>query len=252
MSDKRRYYYLEGGGVTFIDPEDEANKWHSYDDFGLIYREGDIPLPEPRTEFIEIPYRDGALDLSAPYGEEYVTYGDRILSLTFTTMTYRQEFMARFARLAKKILGRRMKVILDKDPNYYYIGRVTSFSPVEVAGDTATSTVTVEVGPYRYSIYTANDRWKWDPFNFYTDMALDMGSYVVNGTLTKTINVGESDVYPTFTVDSDMTLEFEGKTYQLRTGTITNYDIRLRGGVPNVLTFTGNGTVTIDYRGGRF
>ena len=36
------YYYKEGGGVTFIDPDNEDNKRHSYRDFNLIFREPEI------------------------------------------------------------------------------------------------------------------------------------------------------------------------------------------------------------------
>lgn len=247
-----RYFYREGGGVSFIDPNDESNIRHTFNDFGLILKTPEISEPEPQTTFIEIPFRDGSLDLTAPFGEDYVAYKDRFLYIPLVDLDYTLDVNAKFARLAQAILGKRKKVILDKDPTYYYIGRCISFSDVEVEGLMGTVTVTFEVEPYRYSIYGANDRWKWDPFNFLTDMAIDAGSYPVNGTLTKTIQVGESDVVPSITVDSDMTLEFEGKTYQLHKGTIRNYDIRLKGGKDNVLVFRGNGTVTIDYRGGRF
>lgn len=246
------YYYKQGGGITFIDPEDNDSRRHSYKDFNLILREARITLPKPQTNFMSIPFRDGTLDLTAPFGEEYVSYEDRFLYLTFTDLEYRQGFMSKFSRLAQSILGKRKKVILDKDPSYYYIGRCVEISDPETESDFGTSTVTFEVEPYRYSIYSADDPWLWDPFNFLTDMAIDAGSFTVNGTLTRIINVGENDVAPTITVDSEMTLEFEGKTYQLHPGTITNYDIWLKGNKQNILKFTGHGTVTIDYRGGRF
>lgn len=246
------YYYHIGGGVTFIDPANESNRWHTYNDYGFVLRALDLTEPEPYTQFVEIPFRDGSLDMSAPYGEEYVSYNDRYLTITLTTLTFRQEFMARFGRLANNILGRRLKIILDKDQNYYYLGRCISFGQVNVEGDMASSDISFRLEPYKYSIYSAGDRWKWDPFNFYTDMALDMGSYTVSGSLTKVLRVGAKDVYPTITVSSDMTLEFNGKTYQLTKGSTTNYDIRLKAEVDNVLVFKGNGTVTIDYQGGRF
>lgn len=249
---RRRYDWNERAGVKFIDPDNDDNFFHTFDDYGLILKTPEISEPEPQTNFIEIPFRDGALDLTAPFGEDYIAYKDRYLTIPLVDLEYKQDVNAKFARLAQAILGKRKKVILDKDPTYYYIGRCTSFSDVEIAGDFGTITVTFEVEPYRYSIYGADDPWEWDPFNFLTDMAIDAGSYPVNGSLTKTIYVGESDVIPSITVDSAMQLEFEGKTYQLQPGTIKNYDIRLKGGKDNVLVFTGNGTVTIDYRGGRF
>ena len=246
------YYYREGGGVSFIDPNDDTNVRHSFRDFSLILRRPDVTTPEPQVNFIEIPFRDGSLDLTAPFGEDYVSYKDRYLYIPLTDLDYTRDVGAKFNRLAQAILGKRKKIILDKDPTYYYIGRCTGFSDVEVEGLMGTVTVTFQVEPYRYSIYGANDRWKWDPFNFLTDMAIDAGSYPVNGTLRKVIQVGESDVIPSITVDSEMTLEFEGKTYQLQPGTIRNYDIRLKGNKENILIFKGQGTVTIDYRGGRF
>lgn len=246
------YYFRGDTGVTFIDPADETNSRHSFRDFGLKFQEPNITLPEPQTNFIEIPFRDGALDMTAPFGEDFVSYKDRYLDLTFTDNEYRQGFMSKFSRLAQFILGKKRKIILDKDPSYYYIGRCTKISDPTRSVDFGTATVTFEVEPYKYSIYSANDPWLWDPFNFLTDMAIDAGSFVVNGSLTKVISVGGADVAPTITVDSEMTLEFEGKTYQLFPGTVTNYDIYLKGDKENVLVFKGNGTVTIDYRGGRF
>ena len=49
--------------------------------------------------------------------------------------------------------------------------------------------------------------------------------------------------------DSDMTVAFKGSTYQIKAGSQVMYDIILEEG-ENILTFTGNGKVTINYVGG--
>ena len=54
-------------------------KW-AHADYGLIVAPYAIPMPEPQTSFVEIPGRDGALDLSEAFGT--VRYSDRIISLT--------------------------------------------------------------------------------------------------------------------------------------------------------------------------
>lgn len=46
-----------------------------------------------------------------------------------------------------------------------------------------------------------------------------------------------------------MKVTHEGNTYSLPAGETTVYDIRLQEG-DNYVTFTGNGTVKISYRGG--
>ena len=54
---------------------------------------------------------------------------------------------------------------------------------------------------------------------------------------------------PMITVSKDMTVTFEGNTYNLKTGTNKIYEILISEG-ENTLTFTGTGTVSIDYTGG--
>ena len=56
-----------------------GTKW-ARADYGLIVAPYSIPMPEPQTNFVEIPGRDGALDLSEAFGT--VRYADRIIPLT--------------------------------------------------------------------------------------------------------------------------------------------------------------------------
>ena len=54
---------------------------------------------------------------------------------------------------------------------------------------------------------------------------------------------------PTFVANVAMSLDFNGQTYQLQEGSQKFYDLFLHEG-ENELTFTGNGTITIEYTGG--
>ena len=56
-------------------------------------------------------------------------------------------------------------------------------------------------------------------------------------------------VVPKFICSADMDIEFNGSVFRLSAGETMNYDIILSGG-ENQLIFTGQGTVTIEYRGG--
>ena len=50
-------------------------------------------------------------------------------------------------------------------------------------------------------------------------------------------------------VSAAMTVNYDGKDYELKQGTNKIYDIVIKEG-ENPLMFTGTGTVTISYRGG--
>ena len=96
-----------------------GTKW-ARADYGLIVAPYSIPMPEPQTNFVEIPGHDGALDLSEAFGT--VRYADRIIPLTLYA---RAPFDALISAFAADVHGRRMNVIFDRDPTYYYDARIT-------------------------------------------------------------------------------------------------------------------------------
>ena len=65
-----------------------GTKW-AHADYGLIVAPYAIPMPEPQMNFVEIPGRDGALDLSEAFGT--VRYTDRIIPLTLYARDYRRD-----------------------------------------------------------------------------------------------------------------------------------------------------------------
>ena len=96
-----------------------GTKW-AHANYGLIVAPYAIPMPEPQTNFVEIPGRDGALDLSEAFGT--VRYADRIIELTLYA---RAPFDSLVSAFAADVHGRRMIVIFDRDPAYYYDARIT-------------------------------------------------------------------------------------------------------------------------------
>jgi hypothetical protein len=91
-----------------------GTKW-AHADYGLIVAPYAIPMPEPQTNFVEIPGRDGALDISEAFGT--VRYADRIIPLTLYA---RAPFDSLISAFAADVHGRRMNVIFDRDPTFYY------------------------------------------------------------------------------------------------------------------------------------
>ena len=90
--------------------------------------------------------------------------------------------------------------------------------------------------------------WLWDVFSFVNGI-IHVNEVKVSGSKKVNLINRVKIVSPTFTCSTAMKVTHEGNTYSLPAGETTVYDIRLQEG-DNYVTFTGNGTVKISYRGG--
>lgn len=233
-------------GVTFGDK-------HSYRDWGLILKSRPvISPPSPKTLYIDIPGSDGVLDLT-----EFLTgdvkFENRTITCEFNVIDNRKRWSNIYSEILDYLHGQRMKIILDEDPTYYYVGR---FQVNEWKSDKVTSLITIEgnVEPYKLEVCGSLDDWEWDSFNFETGIIRQWKDLTVEDSLTITVVGTRKTVVPSFVVQSNdgsgMTVTFEGRTYNLSDGVnrVVNINIKQE---TQTLVFTGNGTVSIDYRGGR-
>ena len=205
-----------------------GTKW-AHADYGLIVAPYAIPMPEPQTNFVDIPGRDGALDLSEAFG--IVRYADRIISLTLYA---RAPFDALTSVFAADVHGRRMNVIFDRDPTFYYDARVTLVD------------VERHVGYCELSLECRAKPYKLEHFET-TITFLPAGNATV--TLTNT----RMPVVPTITVSAEMTLTFTiagvGYTINLAAGSHIVPSLVLTDGETEI-DITGTGSITFTYRKG--
>ena len=92
----------------------------------------------------------------------------------------------------------------------------------------------------------------WDPFNFETGIINETNELQVNGELEVAIYGRRKKVIPKITCNSpenQMQVIFKDETYNLSNGTQKILNIEICEG-ENVLKFIGNGTISIEYRGG--
>lgn len=110
--------------------------------------------------------------------------------------------------------------------------------------------VVLELAKIAYKIETnsASEPWLWDVFSFVNGI-IHVNEVKVSGSAKVNLINRVKIVSPTFTCSTAMKVTHEGNTYSLPAGETTVYDIRLQEG-DNYVTFTGNGTVKISYRGG--
>ena len=226
-------------GVTF-------GTKHSYDDFGLILSSKSITLPEPQVESVSIVGRNGDLDLTSALSDR-VTFKNRTWTFTFTMLDAINKWNSVLSSFANFLHGKKMQIILDDEKSFYWFGRckINEFSTNKTLG---TIVVECDVEPYKLEINAAGAPWLWDPFSF-LDGVIHKTTVTVSGSETVNLINLAKVVSPTFTCTAAMKVTHDGTTYSLPVGETTVYDIRLKEG-DNYITLTGNGTVTIAYKGG--
>lgn len=126
-----------------------------------------VASPKSVTNYIEIPGRHGAIDLSTFLTGDIV-YGQRSGSWEFIIDNGWEHWETTRQRLYSLLHGKYFHIVLEDVPMRYWLGRlaVNDYKP-----DAANNKVTLNyvLDPYSYPVLGANDDWLWDPFNFETD-----------------------------------------------------------------------------------
>lgn len=208
--------------------------------------------PSPKTKYIDIPGGNGHLDLTTSLTGD-VVYENRTGSFEFIVDNGHREWFALYSDIMDYLHGQLLQATLEDEPTFYYEGR---FSVNQWKSDPHNSKIVIDynVSPYKYEMHSSLEDWIWDTFNFESGIVREYKDLRVNGSLDFTIVGRRMSVTPSFTVKSDdgkgLKVKFNGVTYDLYDGTSRVLNIKTVEG-ENKLTFTGNGTVSIEYRGGR-
>lgn len=206
-----------------------------------------VQPPVPKTIYQDVPGADGSLDLSTAIAGRMV-YERREITLNFGCGYPVGKWPEVFSEILQNFHGREGRLIFDDDPMYYYAGRMTvsGYSRIQTLG---TFTISVNADPYKYELTASDEDWLWDPFSFETGIIRDYKELRVDGSLSVSIPGTQRWVIPEITASNDLTITFEGKSYELKPGINKIYGIVIKEG-ENQLVFAGNGTITISYRGG--
>ena len=224
-------------GVTFGDK-------HSFDDFGIYLTSKTINPPEPQTNTIYVPLRDGSIDLTESLTND-VKYNDRKINMTFSVIHPMEQWSDKVSEIENYLHGKRMKVVFDDDQNFYYMGRlkVNEWSSQKSIGKLVIECI---ADPYKYDV---QGDWLWDPFDFENDCISESENIIVSGSTSVVIVGKRKKAYPTITASAAMSVSYNGTTYNLTEGINKLYEMILDEG-ENTLTFNGSGSVLIEYIGG--
>lgn len=209
-------------GITF-------GNLHSYTDLELILNSKEIGSPETKVNKIDIPGADSSLDLTDFFGEP--KYEDVTHKFNFSTIVPQAQFLSLFSTVKNALHGKKMRIILDDDPLFFYMGRikVSSFTNEKNIGIIS---VECDCEPYKYKLEKT------------------VVSVAVTGTQAITLTNGRKRAVPevSITTDSSLNIVYQGSNiWDLGSGSYTLPELELVEGV-NTVTVTGTGTISFTWQ----
>lgn len=233
----------------------KANTWETWH---LIPTERpSIAPPEVRTEYVDIPGANGFLDYTEVLAGD-VRYGNRTGSWEFIVADVGRPWHQLYNELLRVLHGRKFNCVLREQPNYIYSGRLT-LNPWKSEEKYSKITIDYNFQPYKAIKEGAIEDWKWNDLTFESDIyVIYYGNFIVNGSLIRNLfNPTDHEVEVSLTVTDNMrvemyTKEYPGDGYPYYAGTHEHSGIFLAPVTSdrmgnNVMTFIGNGKVTINY-----
>ena len=217
----------------------KIGEFHSYKDFGLVPTSKPIiNLPSPKLEYLEIPGRQGEIDITESLTSE-VIYEMRTGSFEFLVSDIKK-WQVVYVKLLSNVHGKKINIILDTEKDYVYQGRMW-VSEFKSDKNYAIITLDYKLDPYKYHISDSNN-----------------GEFIhridgITVTNSKSITLDfDSDmtIVPEFNnkTENVLTLNFEGKKFTLPKGISRFPEVRGRKNL--ILSFTGSSTLDISYKRG--
>lgn len=202
---------------------------NSYQKYGLILTSKVINPAKARTMLVDVPGRDGVLDITETMG--IVRYKNRQIVLNFALVGSSEKNMKIYGNFANDWNGAKIFPSFSDDPEYHYDGRVTDMTFVQTK-NVAEITMTIDAFPYAMT-----------KKYFYVKADTSNGDVTIEGSRMPTV--------PILIVEGGSTdISFEGNTYHVEEGTYAIPTIVIKKGI-NTFHVEGEGLVTFKYKKGK-
>lgn len=204
---------------------------HSFYDLNLILAPFTPAPAKPKLNYVEISGGNGSLDLTEALGE--VKYYDREFSFTFTVHPLdRLTFDEKVTQVSNALNGKRCKITLDRDSDYFWDGRC-SVNQYKQDRNLKQIVITATVSPYKYK-------------QTVTVETFDLTDEPATITLTNS----RKTAVPTITcTDDNTTIVFGDSRFALSAGTYKTPEICLVAG-ENTMQISGGGSITFEWQEG--
>ena len=211
-------------GITF-------GNLHSYNDLKLILESKELGSPEVKVRKIDIEGADSSLDYTEFFGEP--KYEDVTHKFSFSTIVPQAQFLSLYSTVKNALHGKKMRIILDGDPLFYYLGRI-KVMPFTNEKNIGKISVEADCEPFKYKLEKT------------------VVSRAVSGTQTISLTNSRKRAVPevSITTSGSLNLVFQGSNiWDLGSGSYTLPELELVEGV-NTVTVTGTGNITFTWQEG--
>ena len=211
-------------GITF-------GNYHSYNDLKLILESKEIGSPGVKENKVDIPGADSSLDLTDFFGEP--KYEDVTHKFSFSTIVPQTQFLSLFSTVKNALHGKKMRIILDDDPLFFYLGRIKVL-PFTNEKNIGKISIECDCEPYKYKL------------------AKTVVSTAVSGTKVISLTNSRKRAVPEVTIatSGSINIVFQGvNVWDLGSGSYTLPELELVEGV-NTVTVTGTGNITFTWQEG--
>lgn len=170
---------------------------YTNEDFNADYIHWAVTPPEPKKEIVEVPLRDGYIDISYYIDNILVAYGPRTITIGLELRGLRSDWPATYSKMMQKLHGRQVLVQRSEDPDWQWNGWA-AVGPLEDHKATAGVTITVTAQPYK-------------------ERLINQKIAHINSNYTKTIAVNIESGRGTvrFVADSTVIVDFNGDQYSI-------------------------------------
>lgn len=202
--------------------------YHSYDDLHLILNSKEIGAPQVKTQKINIDGADSALDLTEFFGD--VKYEDVTHRFNFSTIVPQTDFLSLYSTIKNALHGRKMRIVLDDDPLFYYFGRL-SVSKFTNEKNIGIISIEADCEPYKYLLNKT------------------VVELTVSGEFVAQVPNSRKRIVPEVKIETadSIRIVYQGNIWDLGSGIYTLPELELVEG-NNEITLTGTGTVTLTYQ----
>lgn len=194
----------------------------------LILKEKEIGSPAVKENKIDIEGADSFLDLTDFFGEP--KYADVKHRFEFSAIVPQKQFLSFFSSIKNALHGKKMRIILDDDPHFYYVGRVhvSSFTNEKNVGQVS---IDADCEPYKYKLEKT------------------VVSHTIDGTKAIILTNGRKRAVPEVKVEGNIKILYQNYSWSLGSGSYTLPELELVHG-ENALELEGTGSITFTWQEG--
>lgn len=231
-----------------------GDSYHTHDDWELTIENNDyIGDPVVETKYLDVMGRHGRLDYSTSLTGRPV-YKSRPINMQMAGLRESIRWDIEISKLRNILHGQLVRVYFDNDGSHYYEGRMY-LQEQDHEQKLGKCTLSMpEALPHKYDAASSIEDYDWDTFDFEEDTDRYIGTLTIVDSYELVIPEGNEPVVPVINVTritSDtltVTSSDNNRTYTLVRGRNRFPSLVCAGANEVTFTFTGSGTLNVDYR----